>query len=176
MIDEIPCNIENIKIYNDYTYKQYILEKIDNKYNIVKSEYFPQYFMSERLKLQFIFRIPFFSFYSNSGKSTLIHRLTHNEFANIELSTIVLDYKLYNLEKYNNTYKGQFYDFNGQERSRVLSLGYAKNSNIAIFTINLYSNDNIDEDYINKIKELIKDNKLDNFLKSMPKQEKEQKI
>ena len=51
MIDEIPCNIENIKIYNDYTYKQYILEKIDNKYNIVKSEYFPQYFMSERLKL-----------------------------------------------------------------------------------------------------------------------------
>ena len=28
MADEIPCNNENIKIYNDYTYKIYKLEKM----------------------------------------------------------------------------------------------------------------------------------------------------
>ena len=153
MNDEIPCSNKNIKIYNDYTYKIYTLEKKNYHYITICSEYSPEFFMSEKLKGEIIFKIPFFSFYSYTGKSALIHRLSRGKYVEILLSTIGLDYDIYRFKKNNFVYKGTFWDFSSQARTRSIAQNYARKANIAIFTINFYSNYDIEDNFINNIKD-----------------------
>ena len=155
MQDEIPCNKESIKIYNDYTYKIYKLEKINDIYNSINFEYYPNFFSSEKLKNKFNFKIPVVSFYTFTGKTALLHRLTYGAFKDIKFGTIGLDFFKLIFEKNNKKYKGIFYDLNGHFRTRPLNKWNIINSNFVIFTINVFSEDEIDEDYINEIKDYI---------------------
>ena len=157
MIEEIPCN-ENIRIYNDYTYKMYTLEKKEKNeeiYSIISSEYFPNYYMSERLKLQLRFKIPFLSFNTITGKTALLHKLVFNIFTEEFMGPVIADRFLYEFEKNNKKFKGYFYDLSSLERFQSLIFNYAKNCNIAIFTINIFENKEINELYIDKIKEIM---------------------
>ena len=88
--------------------------------------------MSEKLKGEIIFKIPFFSFYSYSGKSALIHRLSRGKYIKILLSTIGLDYDIYRFKKNNFVYKGTFWDSSSQARTRSIAQNYARKANIAI--------------------------------------------
>ena len=95
----------------------------------------------------------FFSFYSYTGKSALIHRLSRGKYVEILLSTIGLDYDIYRFKKNNFVYKGTFWDFSSQARTRSIAQNYARKANIAIFTINFYSNYDIEDNFINNIKD-----------------------
>jgi len=154
MIDEIPCN-DNIKIYNDYTYKICTLEKKeknDSIYNIIDLEYFPNYYMSERLKLKYKFKIPFISFDSYSGKTVLINRLIYKTFHHTNMGTTSADFLRYSFEKNNNKYIGCFYDLPAQTRIRSLFKDFVRGCNIAIFTVNIYENKEIEEYVIDAIR------------------------
>ena len=155
MIDEIPCN-DNIKIYNDYTYKICTLEKKeknDSIYNIIDLEYFPNYYMSEILKLKYKFKIPFISFDSYSGKTVLINRLKYKTFHHTNMGTTSADFLRYAFEKNNNEYIGFFYDLPAQTRIRSLFKDFVRGCNIAIFTVNIYENKEIEEYDIDAIRE-----------------------
>ena len=132
MIDEIPCK-ENIQIYNDYTYKMYTLDKKEKNeeiYSIISSEYFPNYYMSERLKLQFKFKIPFISFNSSTGKSTLLDKLVLKTYREESTSSIFTDRLFFEFEKNDKKYKGYFYDLSSLDRFQYQIFNYSKNCNI----------------------------------------------
>ena len=88
IIDDIPCTDANIKIYNDYTYKIYIGEMNEELYNVINAEYFPKYYISEKLNEEFFLLIPFLSFTCFTGKTTLIHRIIFNTFKKESRPTI----------------------------------------------------------------------------------------
>ena len=152
MTDEIPFNKENIKIYNDYTYKIYKLEKINEKYNPINYEYNPNYFSSEKFKHRLNFKIPVLSFYVYTGKTALLHRLTYGIFKEIKEGTIGSNYFKFLFDKNNNKYQGFLIDLNGHFLSRSLNSGLIRNSYFVIFTIDIYSHEEIEENYIDEIK------------------------
>ena len=165
IINEIPCNDGNFKIYNDCTYKIYIGEIKDDTYNITNGEYYPNYYMSEKLKKDFNFKIPFLSFEACCGKTTLINRFIHGNFLKETYPTIGLDFHNYIFEKCDKKFKGFLYDINGQELSRETTKMFCKGSNIAIFVLNIYKNIELDENYIEQIKSILdKDSQMVYFV------------
>ena len=152
MKNEIPINNENLKIYNDYTYKVYTLEKKDEIYNIINSEYNPNFFLTEKLTKKFSTKISFISFYSLSGKTALIERLINNKFKEESLSTVGMNFSNYNFEKSGNLFNVGFLDLNGQELTRETAVILSRGINFVIFTINVYDNGEIDENYIDRIR------------------------
>ena len=81
--------------------------------------------------------------------------MTYGAFKDIKFGTIGLDFFKLIFEKNNKKYKGIFYDLNGHFRTRPFNKWNIINSNFVIFTINVFSEDEIDEDYINEIKDYI---------------------
>ena len=162
MKNEIPINNENIKIYNDYTYIMYILEKKDEIYDIINLEYNPNYFMSEKLTKNFSTKIFFLSFYSSSGKTALIERIINNTFKEEILPTLGFEYYNYNFEKNGHLFNVSFFDLNGQELTRETAVILSKGTNFIIFTINVYDEREIDEHYIDRIRGIM--NKESNII------------
>ena len=156
IIDEVPCGDKNFKIYNDFTYRIYIGEIKDEIYNITKEEYYPNnYYMSEKLEKDLIFKIHFPSFESLTGKTTLINRLVSGNFLKETSATIGLDFRNYDFEKNDKKYKGVLFDLNGQELSRETNKIFCKDTNIVVFVLNMYANEKIDERYIKQIQSVM---------------------
>ena len=86
--------------------------------------------------------------------------LANDYFPNNTLATMGIDttYKKY---VYNNDkYKIYFIDSNGQERFRSIILSYLKIANIVIYLIDLTQYKTINVEFINNIRENLKDNSL----------------
>ena len=154
--DDIPLNNENIKIYNDYTYKMYLGEIKDEIYSSFGKKYYPSYYMSEKLKIiPSSIKIPFNSFDAFSGKTNLINRIVYGKFKSIDKICIGAEYYKYSFEKNNIEYKVEFSDSSGQISYRGVSKILSKNCNFVIFTINIYSESVIDENFIDEIKSIM---------------------
>jgi len=159
--DDMPLNNENIKIYNDYTYKMYLGEIKDDIYSSFGKKYYPNYYMSEKLKITpSSIKIPFISFCAFSGKTNLINRIVYGKFKDIDKICIGAEYYKYFLEKNNINYKVEFIDSSGQISYRGVSKILSKNCNFVIFTINIYSELVIDENFIDEIKSIMDKNSI----------------
>ena len=58
----------------------------------------------------------------------------------------------YKFKKNNHKYNGKFYDCNGTEGYKSFIIPICKKSNFFIFTLNIHSETNIDENFIDSIR------------------------
>ena len=156
--NEIPLNIQNIKIYNDYTYQIYEGDIKNDKYEACFLKYNPSYYLEKNIlqsnEEEEIIRskILFLSYETYTGKTALIERIIKNTFREeVNFPTIGLDFKSYHYKYLNHNYKSLYYDTNSHELSRHMSKSYLNYSDIIIFTFNLFSNTKFDEEYIIEI-------------------------
>lgn len=94
------------------------------------------------------------------GKTCLINRLVTNEFNEITLQTIGIDFQMLNYKYNKNEYKIKLFDSAGAERYQSISLNYVKTSEIIIYLFDLSKDDEIKESFINSIKENNNNKKL----------------
>ena len=122
ILNEIPEDCKSIKIYNDYTFNEYIRDINNGQYECIYQEYKPDFFIYNKINIINKLKcgeniilppIPFLSFNSYSGKSALILRMFDPNFnirKYISTSTIGFEFKKFEFQKYDmqDYYKIQF--------------------------------------------------------------------
>ena len=104
----------------------------------------------------------FISSRSVPGKTCLIYRIIENKFITNTSATIGNELQMYYYDYNKKQYKLKLYDSGGDERFRDLSLNLVKISNIVVYLFDLTEDDNIDEEFIDSIKE--KDDKKEKII------------
>ena len=151
--DEIPLD-ENIKIYNDYTYKIYYSEISNSESKEKCFEYCPQYYIiNKEIKniKEIKSKIHFLSFYSYTGKTALIQSLIHKKYIEITYFTVGFNYDILEYKYNNKICKLSLWDSQSL-RFSTLPTAFIKKANICIFTINLFEDYKLDIFHFDNVK------------------------
>jgi len=140
IINEIPMDFNNIILYNDLGLKVYD----GNIYN-------GGYTKKNKIKRKRRTGVIFLS-YGYPGKSSLIGRLSGKEFTYNTLATCGYDIYQYKYQYNNNDYILELYDTADCRRRSCLDNLISPKFKIIIYLFDLSEDDDINEEFINKIK------------------------